>query len=74
MKFIIKKMRRKKDRSAFFVCSLSYSHSKKLVTAVGIIKGSISFEILGSKGFGYDPIFIPESEKITFGQCKNLKK
>ena len=47
---------------------------KKLVTAVGIIKGSISFEILGSKGFGYDPIFIPESEKITFGQMQNLKK
>ncbi len=75
MKFIIKKMRRKKDRSAFFVCSLSYSHSKKkLVTAVGIIKGSISFEILGSKGFGYDPIFIPESEKITFGQMQKSKK
>ena len=31
-------------------------------------------EILGQKGFGYDPIFIPQSNSITFGQMPKMKK
>ena len=38
------------------------------------MKGSISNKILGKKGFGYDPIFIPLKEKITFGQMMKIKK
>ena len=41
---------------------------------VGKIKGKISYRILGSKGFGYDPIFIPSNNKITFGQMSKIKK
>jgi XTP/dITP diphosphohydrolase len=75
MKFILKKMKNKKNRSATFVCSLSYKYpNKKIVTAVGKIKGSISHKILGKKGFGYDPIFIPNLKSITFGQLTKLKK
>ena len=29
MKFILKKMKNKKDRSAYFICSLSYKYPKK---------------------------------------------
>jgi XTP/dITP diphosphohydrolase len=28
----------------------------------------------GNKGFGYDPIFIPNKKSITFGQMTKLKK
>ena len=38
------------------------------------MKGNISSKILGKKGFGYDPIFIPEKCKITFGQMLKSKK
>ena len=31
----------------------------------------ISFKMMGKKGFGYDPIFIPNGYKITFGQMQN---
>ena len=41
---------------------------------MGKIKGSISNKISGSKGFGYDPIFIPNKEKKTFGQISKYKK
>ncbi len=75
MKAILKKLRNKKDRSAIFVCSLTFiSQNKKIISVTGKIKGSISKKILGKKGFGYDPIFIPYSGSITFGQMSKLKK
>tara|TARA_Y100000768_G_scaffold351199_1_gene301940 strand:- start:1316 stop:1894 length:579 start_codon:yes stop_codon:yes gene_type:complete len=75
MKYILKKMENKKNRSAFFVCSLSYKQPKrKPITVVGKIYGKVSFKILGNKGFGYDPIFIPNKKKKTFGQISKYKK
>ncbi len=74
MKVILKKMENKKDRTAKFVCSLTFVSKKKIITVTGNINGSISHKIKGKKGFGYDPIFIPHSEKITFGQMTKLKK
>ena len=75
MKFIIKKMKNKKNRKAIFVCSLAYKEKgKKIITAEGRLKGKISKKILGKKGFGFDPIFIPSGKKNTFGQMLKSKK
>ena len=75
MKFILKKIKKEKNRKAFFICSLSYKDKKgKITSAEGRLNGKISHRILGNKGFGYDPIFIPINKKITFGQMAKLKK
>ena len=75
MKLILKKLKNKKNRNATFVCSLSYKDEKgKITTAQGNLKGTISNKIIGKKGFGYDPIFIPNGQKITFGQMSKIKK
>ncbi len=75
MKFILKEMNKEKKRTAVFVCSLSYRNEKgKMVTTEGKLKGNISTKILGKKGFGYDPIFIPLKSKVTFGQMSKSKK
>ena len=75
MKFILKKMVKKKDRSATFICSLALiTNKKKIVSATGKIKGFISSKIKGKNGFGYDPIFIPNKKSITFGQMLKKKK
>ena len=75
MKFILRKMKYKKNRSATFVCSLSFKHPKsKIITVVGKINGLISMKILGKNGFGYDPIFIPKTGALTFGQMGKLQK
>ena len=75
MKFILKKMKKKIDRSAIFICSLSFKYPRgKTITVLGKIKGSISLKMLGKKGFGYDPIFIPRSKSITFGQMSKTQK
>ena len=75
MKFILKKLKNKKNRSAFFKCSLSYKNEKgKITTVQGNLSGKISMQIKGKKGFGYDPIFIPKGEVVTFGEMLKLKK
>ena len=75
MIFILKKMKHKKDRSAVFICSLSFKHpKKKLINVTGKIKGSIARSIRGKKGFGYDPIFIPNKYEKTFGQFSKIEK
>ena len=75
MKFILKKMKKIKNRKAIFVCSLSYKDIKgKIISVEGKLEGNISNKILGKKGFGYDPIFIPLNKKITFGQMSKNKK
>ena len=72
---ILKKMKNKKNRKARFICSLSIKLNKnKIITSVGIVNGKISFKMMGNNGFGYDPIFIPNRSKLTFGQIRISKK
>ena len=75
MKFILKNLKNKKNRSATFICSLSFKDERgKITTVQGNLKGTISNKIKGKKGFGYDPIFIPKGKDITFGQMSKVKK
>ena len=72
---ILRRIKNKKNRKARFICSLSIRlNKKKIISSVGIISGNISYKILGKKGFGYDPIFIPYKSKLTFGQISISKK
>ena len=65
----------KKKISARFVCALTiYGLKKKPIHSLGIIEGKISKKKLGKNGFGYDPIFIPDGRKLTFGQMKYIDK
>tara|TARA_Y100001970_G_C14082862_1_gene775697 strand:- start:363 stop:965 length:603 start_codon:yes stop_codon:yes gene_type:complete len=60
-----------KKIKARFICALSiYWPSGKKISRIGKINGFISPKKIGFNGFGYDPIFIPENEIITFGQMK----
>ena len=64
-----------KNTKAKFICSLTFAFSStKKITTIGVVQGNISERILGKKGFGYDPIFIPKGSKITFGQMNKRKK
>ena len=56
---------------ARFICALSISNlDKKIVCVIGKIEGKISPKPKGTNGFGYDPIFIPNGKKITFGEMR----
>ena len=63
-----KNWKRKKIK-ARFICSLSICYLEKKIACVrGKIEGTISREPKGYNGFGYDPIFIPNKKKLTFGE------
>ena len=36
--------------------------------------GSLTFPPRGSRGFGYDPIFVPEGHRQTFGEMDPAAK
>ena len=75
MTSILHKIKNTKNRKARFICSLSIKLNKnKIITSVGVVNGIISYKIIGKNGFGYDPIFIPNKYKTTFGQMKISKK
>ena len=74
MRYILKKLNNKKDRSAFLFVLSYKSQNNKVINVQGKIKGKISDKILGKNGFGYDPIFIPNSYNETYGQMKKEKK
>ena len=60
---------------ARFICALSISNlDKEIVCVIGKVEGKISSEPKGTNGFGYDPIFIPNGKKITFGEMKLKNK
>ena len=74
LKKIDKNWSKKKIR-ARFVCALTvYWPNGKTVSRLGKIEGTISTSKKGSKGFGYDPIFIPLGIKLTFGQIASFQK
>ena len=60
-----------KNFTAKFVCGMTlfWPNNKSCYTQ-GIVKGTISSRKIGNNGFGYDPIFIPDGYKQTFGQMK----
>ena len=66
---------KKKKIKARFICALTiYGPKIKTIQSIGKIEGKISNCKKGLNGFGYDPIFIPNGKKITFGQMKSYQK
>ncbi|MFH1710430.1 MAG: XTP/dITP diphosphatase [bacterium] len=65
---LLKEMKDRKDRRARFVCVIVIAGPKKLRTVKGICSGSITLEMKGRHGFGYDPIFVPDGYNKTFAQ------
>jgi XTP/dITP diphosphohydrolase len=57
------------DRSATFKCVLNLlGPNGEDQIFEGTLNGSISRDVRGKTGFGYDPVFIPEGETKTIGE------
>jgi len=64
-----------KKIKARFICALSICYlDKKIASVMGKVEGYISDKPKGKNGFGYDPIFIPNNKRKTFGEMSSLQK
>lgn len=64
-----------KDRTARFKAVITLiTEDGQIHEMEGICEGHIGFELKGSNGFGYDPMFIPEGYKETFGELTDEVK
>ena len=71
---LLKKLQPYNDRTAQFRTVIFLILDNKQYFFEGICIGSIGFEPKGDKGFGYDPIFIPEGSDKTFAEMSMEEK
>jgi len=63
------------DRSARFYSALAVAWPEGAVVAVeGTVDGTLVFPGRGTRGFGYDPIFLPVGAAETFGEMDPQRK
>ena len=67
-------LKNKTNRKAQFRTVIALTFDGEEFTFEGICKGTISENIIGEKGFGYDPIFIPEGYDKTFAEMSMEEK
>jgi XTP/dITP diphosphohydrolase len=66
---------RPQDRKAHFVCALCVAWPDLHVEEFeGRIDGTLVWPPRGTAGFGYDPIFLPETHARTFGEMTSDEK
>ncbi len=80
---ILDRLRDHTNRQARFVSVVAIAFPQPIVregtitdiiVSEGIMAGKIGFEALGSNGFGYDPIFIPDGFDLTYAQLSTSDK
>ena len=63
------------NRRAAFVCVLAMAWpGGEAHCFEGRIEGDLTFPPRGERGFGFDPIFIPDGYAITFGEMDPAEK
>ncbi len=71
---LLKEMEGKTNRKACFktvICLIENGEEKYFE---GVCKGNITTERYGNKGFGYDPVFIPEGYGESFAEMSGEEK
>lgn len=67
---VLDEMKDEDNRKAYFVTVMCLVDGAGTHYFEGRVYGNLTREIRGEKGFGYDPIFIPDHHEITFAEMK----
>ena len=63
------------DVSAWFTSALAVAWpAGPAVVVEGRVDGTLTFPPRGDNGFGYDPIFVPDGHRRTFGEMEEREK
>lgn len=72
---LLKELEGQPNRNACFKTVIALRLDKNMFYFEGRVDGTIAMELSGTKGFGYDPLFIPHGYNQTFadmpGEIKN---
>ena len=71
---VLTKLESENNRMARFRTVVTLISDLETVQFEGIVSGTISSKRMGEKGFGYDPIFIPDGYNRSFAQMTVDKK
>lgn len=74
MEKLLSEMKNVKDRTATFRTLIALAGMGKSILFEGALKGVITQEKRGTKGFGYDPVFMPEGYDITLAEMSREEK
>ena len=63
------------DRRANFICALALAQLPgETLVFTGRVHGTLVWPPRGGRGFGYDPIFVPDGHSATFGEMGPAQK
>ena len=62
------------QRQAQFRTVIAFYDGENTHSFEGIVRGSIALSAKGDKGFGYDPVFIPEGYEMSFAEMDSDRK
>ncbi|MBW7674980.1 RdgB/HAM1 family non-canonical purine NTP pyrophosphatase [Chryseobacterium chendengshani] len=65
---VLSEMENVENRKAYFITVLCYYDENGAQYFEGRVHGNLLTENKGQKGFGYDPIFVPEGYELTFAE------
>jgi XTP/dITP diphosphohydrolase len=74
MRKLLQNLTGKSERSAQFRTVIALIIEGEELLFDGIVRGRISEERMGSAGFGYDPIFVPDGYEESFAQMAAEQK
>ncbi|UII28718.1 non-canonical purine NTP diphosphatase [Fulvivirga maritima] len=74
IQLLLDKLEGKEDRSAQFRTVITLVTPDETKQFEGVVKGKIISQKVGEKGFGYDPVFVPEGYDVTFAQMSMDEK
>lgn len=67
---VLEELEQVENRKAYFVTVMCLVDETGVNYFEGRVYGNLTKEVRGEKGFGYDPIFVPENHQITFAEMK----
>lgn len=72
---LLKKLKDEPNKKAHYTCAMAlvYPDGREVVSE-GYMYGEITDMPRGERGFGYDPLFIPEGEKRTVAELSDDEK
>jgi len=64
----------KERRARFRTVAIACFPDGREILAEGVVEGTIATERRGSRGFGYDPVFVPHGQDRTFAEMEPREK